>query len=92
MAHLPTINLNGDTPDTLIDDNQAVCEAAVTLLEALERAWPHGRNWQGAPDGEYSAARAEYKVLHAGVLAVQLHAAAVASHAYWVKDDRKQRA
>lgn len=40
------VNRNGDTADTLVRQHCAVRDAAHTLLEALAKAAPHGRNYQ----------------------------------------------
>ena len=54
MNHLPHINMNGDNAAELYRQNEAVYNAAETLLKALSGAHPHGRNWQTAPGGTIS--------------------------------------
>lgn len=53
--------MNGDTADTLFQQNIAVMEAARALLTALSKAAPHGRNYQTLDDdASFEIDRAEH--------------------------------
>lgn len=45
MTMIPTVHWNGDTQQTLTDQNMAVYRAADKLLTALNEAGPNGRNF-----------------------------------------------
>jgi len=57
------INLNGTDSRALLDQWINVVDATDALLESLERAIPHGRDFQGAEAGAYEAARTEHMSL-----------------------------
>lgn len=46
----PTVNLNGDTADDLVEQCRTVCDACYDLIQALSAAVPNGRNYQTQPD------------------------------------------
>lgn len=58
MAMIPTVHMNGDTRQGLIDQHMAVYRAAGKLLTALYESGPNGRNYypQG-PDAIYYAGK-----------------------------------
>jgi len=58
----PIINLNGDNAKTLLEGNMEVVKALGALLEAMREVGPHGRNYQLNPDGDYDAARKQYRL------------------------------
>lgn len=56
----PIVNLNGDSPKTLLSDYMEVVNALDKSIWALSKATPHGRNYPtGAQD--YKVAREEHK-------------------------------
>lgn len=46
----PFININGDTRETLISQQNKIRHAATALLVALCESSPHGRNYPGADE------------------------------------------
>jgi hypothetical protein len=58
---LPRVNLNGTSRNALIQQRREVCDALNSALEALERAAPHGRDYQTAPDGALETARHQHE-------------------------------
>ena len=65
----PTINLNGDSRDSLERQTGEILEAGDKLLKYLCANAPHGRNYQLKP-GTYEAARAENEAMRESVVAV----------------------
>jgi len=47
----PRVNINGTSPDVLLEQQNDVVVALQAVLVALQAAWPHGRDYQGyAPE------------------------------------------
>jgi isochorismate synthase EntC len=59
----PIINLNGSSPERLIEDIRKALEALNDATVAVALTAPHGRDWQTATDGEmlYRQARADHE-------------------------------
>ena len=55
----PVVNMNGDRAETLIAQAQKVSEALREAKAAIQEAFPHGRNFQNNPAGDYDKAREE---------------------------------
>lgn len=53
------LNMNGDTAETLVDNLLDAGEAYDTLLRAMRRMTPHGRNY---PNGGYQRAQAQHHI------------------------------
>lgn len=52
MTITPLVNLNGSSPELLIEQQAAVVEAADQLIRALHHAMPHGRDYHLKPGPE----------------------------------------
>jgi len=57
----PIINLNGTSADELMNQNIEAAEALRAAILALQKAAPHGRDYQTAMNDEYKQARAEHQ-------------------------------
>lgn len=57
MLIAPTVNLNGTSYESLLDDARGVLDALRELDRVLAEAAPHGRDYQTAPEGTYQHAR-----------------------------------
>lgn len=55
------INLNGDTPQTILDSRKKASAAMRALDEAMRDSVPHGRNY--VDQAEYMRARQIYNIL-----------------------------
>lgn len=60
MTMIPTVHMNGDTRQSLIDQNMAVYYAADKLLTALDGASPNGRNFYTQGPKAFSDAQTEH--------------------------------
>lgn len=58
----PIANLNGSSRADLLEKEVAILTALTALQEALQRAFPHGRDYQISPVGMYERARKEAEV------------------------------
>ena len=58
---VPTVNLNGASRDSLIDQNTAVILMLDDTLRLLYSVAPHPRDFQTAPAGEYYTARIQHE-------------------------------
>jgi hypothetical protein len=56
----PICNLNGSSPDRLLEDNRAAYRAVRAAREALQQAAPHGRDYQISEPGAFQQANAEH--------------------------------
>jgi hypothetical protein len=52
MTITPLVNLNGTSPEALIEQQSAVVAAADQLIRALHHATPHGRDYHLKPGPE----------------------------------------
>jgi hypothetical protein len=43
---LPVVNLNGSSREALVEQRLDIQRALIETLAALQRAWPHGRDYQ----------------------------------------------
>lgn len=57
---LPTVSVNGTSPDRLLEQQTTVMGAARVLLEAMRHACPNGRDFIGR-EGDLRAALAAYR-------------------------------
>lgn len=60
MVTGPVVNLNGTDGRVLLDNYQNVMNAAVNLMNAMQKVYPHGRDWQTSSPENLSAARDEW--------------------------------
>ena len=58
MIMNPTVNMNGDIKQTLVDQRLAVTQKLHEAMEAIRQMNPHGRNYIGN-DHQYLLDRAE---------------------------------
>lgn len=49
----PTLNMNGDLPAVLKDQQKRIYDAAEQLEKAIRAAAPHGRNYQSPENENY---------------------------------------
>lgn len=61
VSTVPRVNLNGTSRGALVHQRREVCDALLSALRALERAAPHGRDYQTAPQGAFEAARRQHE-------------------------------
>ena len=76
----PTLNNNGDTAKTLINQQRVVSDAAIELLNALRFATPHGRNFQTVDLAVGRMARKEHEDKCKIVQQIQDEAMLIAVH------------
>ncbi len=82
----PCVNLNGSSGEELVEQVSNQYHALIKLQEALGRACPHGRDYQGADAGRYTEARAEYDRRRA--LLRDLEQALMRDHDHLLGEDR----
>ena len=58
----PVVNINGTSAEELLNQLQGASEAISIAFKALQEAYPHGRDYQTAPQGTYQQAREQYNV------------------------------
>ena len=89
MPTLPTIHLNGTSPETMLFEATNAYEALTRALDAIQGAHPNARDYY--PQGVDAAAAAirEYEAHRQAVHAAMLYFAAHVSH---IKDALDQRA
>lgn len=83
----PQPNLNGDSVDELVRQHMKVKRAAAKLLDAMQEAFPHGRNYQTCdyPQEELQCARLEWQIAMKQVESVHDQAGEVAGHCFKFK-------
>lgn len=59
---MPTININGTSPQELLDQYQSVVTNCGRLMKSLEEAGPHGRDYRDP--GHLTQAAAEHKLMY----------------------------
>jgi hypothetical protein len=59
---IPTVHLNGDSKQTLLDDNLAARRAVRDALDAVAKASPNGRNFYPQGDGAITKAVTEHRI------------------------------
>ena len=76
----PSINLNGSSPDTLVDDLRTACVAMMDAIEAVARTVPNGRDYQTLGPDAFPAAQHEHAERMASLHAIQKDLEAIAIH------------
>lgn len=71
MTHLPTIHLNGTSPETLFDEYNAVRISLIKTVSALEDATCNARDFYVQGDGAWEKARNERTAMFAKLREVQ---------------------
>ena len=81
MTITPLVNLNGTSPQELIDQQSAVAEAADQLIKALAASMPHGRDYhlKPGPENWTELARREHaeRISCARIILADAHAIAL---------------
>jgi len=88
MNHFPVVNNNGDSWETLNKDRREALNALDNARAALARMAPHGRNYQTAEPGAYTAAREAHFDLRALLLDVYNAVKAESVAVYEQRPDR----
>jgi hypothetical protein len=93
MIQLPTITLNGTSPDSLLDDYCTAASAIRKGRDALQKAAPNARDYcQGAAGSEdWMLARNEHFARLAALDGILADLEDLAQHASNVVDAREQR-
>lgn len=89
---IPTVHLNGDTADRLVEQNRNVADAARALLEALAEASPNARNFYVQGPNAFSQAASEHTARCEAVRAVMADAATIALAVQEQADERRRKA
>ena len=58
---IPTVHLNGDSKQTLENDNMAAYRAITAAMDAISAACPNGRNFYPQGDGKIQQAVNEHR-------------------------------
>jgi hypothetical protein len=58
---VPTLHLNGTSPERLVEQNQKLVAALRSALDALQEAAPHGRDYYVQGPDAYAKAAAEHR-------------------------------
>lgn len=61
MPIIPTIHMNGDTRDTLLNDYLAQRKAVITAIKALQAHPPHARNYYPEGMAAFTKAQDEHR-------------------------------
>lgn len=81
MTTLPSIHLNGTSPETLLNEYEDVCTALSKAVEALEKATCNPRDFYVQGDGAWQKARDERTAMFQKLKEVQDYANAWAERA-----------
>jgi hypothetical protein len=49
---IPVVNINGSSPETMVEDISAALSALHLAKEAVAKTAPHPRDWQTVKDGD----------------------------------------
>lgn len=74
-------NLNGSSPYSILSDARATLESLRILQTCIADLIPHGRDYQGAPDGLFESDRADFRAAIAALAEVYEYVQGVAFHA-----------
>jgi hypothetical protein len=86
-VNLPTFNLNGDIPATILEAALEADRSLVATRAALRELAPHGRNY---PAGGYDEARLDYESVMLMLDAAQRWVHAQRDHAHSAEMARRQ--
>jgi len=87
---LPTIHLNGSSPEHMLTDLMAAMDAVHTAIDTFARTAPHGRDYYPQGDLAFPQARAEYEKHLKALWLVREYLTAVGTHIAMAQEVRSK--
>lgn len=88
---LPTICMNGSSPEEMEIIYRAMMMSVKEARLELNKYYPHGRDYQLAPEGEYEQARFEHRARIVVLESVEKELREIALHCHAQKIERKKK-